>query len=219
MQKSAVGDEVSVFGTDASGKAFFQAARVVSIDGFEVTVEGVQPRLDVSNVVGLRHAGQKARFRVVWVGREGTPQQGQVGLRQLEPEKDMFAPSTYTPGTATYTTPDLPNLPPTGNERRRYPRITCHGNAKFNLEGVGMTDSGVLKFLSESGCYIETVATPPPSSRLDLALNVDGLEICTPGEVRGLQPGFGMGIAFGAMSPVQRAGLHEWVSRHCVKRE
>ncbi len=218
MQKSAAG-EVSVFGTDASGKAFFQAARVVSIDGFEVTVEGVQPRLDVSNVGGLRHAGQKARYRVVWVGRDGTPQQGQVGLRGMEPDKDIFALGTYTLGTAAYTAPNLPKIPATGNERRRYPRITCRGDAKFHVKGAGVTDSGILKFLSESGCYIETVATPPPSSHLDLALKVDGLEICMPGEVRGLQPGFGMGIAFGAMSPVQQAGLHDWVSRHCVKRE
>ncbi len=96
--------DVSVFGTDAFGKPFNQAARVISIDGFEVAIEGLACTLDLNNIVGVRHAGQKARFLVLWIGRNGTPQQGQVGLRALEPEKDIWRAKAngQQPGAAKY---------------------------------------------------------------------------------------------------------------------
>ncbi len=198
--------EVSIFGTDASGKPFFQTAYVVSSDGFEVTVEGMRCMLDVSNVVGLRHAGQKARFQVVSVGREGTPQQGQVCLRALELGRNIL-------GAGVGAAPDQPPKSYEGRERRSQPRIPCQGSVKFRREGVSSLDAGALRCLNESGCYIETEATAPCSSLLDLILNAEGLELLSVGVVRASDPA-GMGIAFGEMNPAYRSRLQEWMFQH-----
>ncbi len=200
----AKGREVSIFGTDASGKPFFQTACVVSSDGFEVTLEGMHCRLDVSNVVGLRHAGQKGRFQVVSVGREGTPQQGQVCLRALEPGKNILGAGV---GAASVPAPKSSYR---GRDRRSQPRIPCQGGVKFRREGTVSLDAGILRCLNEGGCYIETEATAPCSSLLDLVLNVEGLELSSVGVVRASDPA-GMGIAFGEMNPAYRSRLQEWV--------
>lgn len=205
--KSEAGGEVSVFGTDATGRPFFQTARVVGVSGFEVTVEGMQRTLDVSNVVGIRHAGQKGRFQVVAVGREGTPQQGQVRLRTLEPEKNIL-------GTGTKAAPALASkVSFVGRDRRLQPRIPCQGSVKFRREGAGDLDGGTLRCLNENGCYVETEATAPCSSLLDLVLNAEGLELSSVGVVRASEPG-GMGIAFTEMNPTYRSRLQEWVFQH-----
>ena len=207
--KSAAGREVSVFGTDTTGKAFFQSARAISISGFEVAVEGLQCTLDVNNIVGLRHAGQKARFQVVWVGREGTPEQGQVGLRALEIEKDIWAAEVPAPQPAL-----LPHPSVAGRERRRYPRIWCQGQVEFRRKGADTPTLGKLQVLGEGGCYIQTLTTAPYLSDLDLVVNAEDLKLRVSGVVRDSQAGFGMGVAFSEMNPAYLARLQQWVSRH-----
>ncbi len=205
--RPTVAQPVSVFGSDASGKPFFQAVRVVSIDGFEVTVAGVQRTLEVNDVVGVRHGEAKARFQVAWVGRAGTPQQGQVGLRALELQKDIFGQAVQGPVPGQTRTDD--------RERRRQPRIACHGTVQFHRQGASETESGALRLLSEGGCYIETKTPVPPPSRLDLTMMVDGLELRAAGEVRAADQGFGMGVAFDEMNPAHRTRLRRWTVQHC----
>lgn len=200
--KSAGPSEISIFGTDAAGRPFSQTARLARIDGFEVTIEGVERTLDVNNIVGLRHGGEKARFRVVWVGRKGTPQQGQLGLRAVDTGKDIFAGAAAAEPA------------PSGRERRRFPRIQCHGDVRFRREGSEATVSGALTILSEGGCYIQTATTFPQLAHLDLRMNVEQMELQSIGEVHALKPGAGMGIAFVEMNRTDRIRLHEWVSQH-----
>lgn len=202
---------MSVFGTDLAGRPFSQNARAVSLKATEVTLEGLRCTLKLNDVVGLRHGGQKARFRVVWVGSEGTPQRGQVGLRALEPEKNIWGAPTEKPA-------EKPALVPkpafAGHDRRKHTRIPCSGSVKFRREGAGTPDSGRLVDLSEGGCYVETVSTAARFSRLDLMLNTEGLELRAVGVVQASHPGFGMGIAFGEMSPAYHSRLREWVFQH-----
>ncbi len=209
--RPAAGREISVFGTDTAGKVFFQTARAVSINGFEVTVEGVQHKLEVNDIVGVRHAGQKGRFQVVWVGRDGTPQQGQVGLRALELHKDIWATSAPSPSRmpAPLSKPSL-----AGRERRRYPRISCRGSVTFRREGGAGQETGALQVLGEGGCYVETATAAPCFSHLDLFVNAEGLELRALGEVRDSRAGLGMGIAFGEMNPAYLSRLQEWVFQH-----
>ncbi len=200
--------EVSIFGTDASGKPFFHAARVISIDGFEVTLDGVQRPLEINDIVGLLHQGQRARFQVVGVGYKESPQKGQVTLRALELQKNLF-------GVSGSAAPGQDSTLPVGRERRQHARISCHGTVVFRREDTDLSDAGALRLLSEGGCYIKTAATAPPLSRLDLAMSVEGLELRTQGQVQASQPGFGMGIAFGEMNPASRARLHHWTTQRC----
>jgi hypothetical protein len=207
--RSGAGREVSVFGTDATGKPFFQTARVVSLDGFEVTLEGIQRKLAVTDVVGVRHAGQKARFQVVWVGAEGTPQQGQVGVRALEIEKDIWAVEAPSRSPAPATHPSV-----SGPERRRYPRIWCQGRVQFRPKGAESPILGNLQILGEGGCYVETLTAPPYLSEVDLIVSANGLELRAPAVVRDSKAGVGMGVAFGEIDPAQLGQLQRWISQH-----
>ena len=203
-----LGREVSIFGTDASGKPFFETVHAIKFDGADVAVQGLQRTLRVKDIVGLRHGGEKGRFEVTWVGSENTPEQGQLRLRNLEPFKNIFAPVIQAQPFLTVK-PSLEQ-----HERRRQPRIACRGTVTFRREGTTAQDSGILQDLSEGGCYIETVSTAPALSHVDLTVNAPGLQLRAVGEVQASHPGMGMGIAFADMASAYRARLHEWVTQH-----
>ncbi len=210
---ASAGREVSVFGTDSTGKPFFQTARAVSISGFEVTLEGLDRVLDLNNVIGVRHGGQKGRFQVVWVGTAGTPEQGQIGLRSLELDRDIWAQTAPRPAANPQAHPAV-----AGRERRRYPRVWCQGRVEFRQKGGQDPILGRLQVLGEGGCYIQTLTAAPELSELDLRVNAEGLELRAPAVVRDSQAGFGMGVEFGAIHPAHLARLQEWVSRHSVSK-
>ena len=215
-----VGREISVFGTDAAGKPFSEAAYAVAITEHEITIEGVQRPVQVNLLLGLSYAGQEGLFRVAWVGGEGTPLHGRIGLREINPAKKVLRSMTTTlaldrmAGTTTIVL-EAAKDPEPGRDRRQAPRIRCSGDATFHQQGAQEIASGVLKLLSETGCFIETPTTAPALSRLVIKVKVEGLEVETVGEVHGLQPGFGMGIAFREMPEAQKTLLQQWVARHC----
>ncbi len=206
------GRKISIFGTDAAGKPFFHSATVLTIAGSEMTVGGLDFILGRDDVVGIRYAGQKGRFHVSWVGADGTPQQGQAGLRPLEIESMVWASLTGRPEQTPVPTQ---NPFSTGRDRRRYPRIRCQGSVRFQREDAESPDLGRLQLLSEGGCYVQTLSTAPASSQLDLVVNTQGLELRAQGVVRDAHVGFGMGIAFAEMNAASRAQLRAWASQHC----
>ncbi len=219
ISSGLLGREVSLFGTDAAGKPFSDAAHAVSINGSEITIEGVKCALRVNLLVGIGYAGQEGLFRVAWVGDQGTAQQGRVGLREMQPEKKVLRSMTTTlaldrmAGNTTLVL-EAERRPAPAPDRRRFPRIHCDGDALFRRDGADTFDSGELKFLSEDGCYIQTNKTAPALSQVVVSVKVEDLEVEAIGEVHGLQPGFGMGLNFVVMTPEQRSLLQEWVSRH-----
>lgn len=219
ISSGLLGREITLFGTDAAGKPFSDSAHAVSINGSEVIIEGAKCTLRVNLLVGIGYAGQEGLFRVAWVGDEGTPQHGRVGLRELQPEKKVLRSMTTTlaldrmAGNTTLVL-EAERRPEPAPDRRRFPRIQCDGDALFRADGAETFDSGELKFLSEDGCYIQTHKTAPPQSQVVISVKVEDLEVEAIGEVHGLQPGFGMGLNFVVMTPEQRTLLQQWVSRH-----
>jgi PilZ domain len=219
ISSGLLGREVSLFGTDAAGKPFSDAAHAVSINGSEITLEGVKCALRVNLLVGIGYAGQEGLFRVAWVGDEGSPQHGRVGLRELQPEKKVLRSMTTTlaldrmAGNTTLVLEEE-RRPEPAPDRRRFPRIQCDGDVLFRRDGADTFDSGELKYLSEDGCYVQTHNTAPSLSEVVLSVKVEDLEVEAIGQVHGLQPGFGMGLNFLVMTPDQRGRLQQWVSRH-----
>ncbi len=76
---------VTVSGTQSDGSQFRQQGYVTSISKF-----GAKLRTDVPLKVGSQVKIQPPKgtkpglFRVVWVGREGTPRAGEVGIEYLQ---------------------------------------------------------------------------------------------------------------------------------------
>jgi hypothetical protein len=44
----------------------------------------------VGQVVSLQRHGRRARFKVIWIGKPGTPHEGQVGVETLEPNNVIW---------------------------------------------------------------------------------------------------------------------------------
>jgi hypothetical protein len=72
---------VKIWGMDANSRPFAQPASLRNISGSGATLQGVSAQLKPGCVVDLQYQGTKAQFRVVWLGRQGSEQQGEVGLQ------------------------------------------------------------------------------------------------------------------------------------------
>ena len=81
---------VKVYGTDRRGNPFSQTAYSVDISRSGACLEGVGFLTAPGMALEVKRGWKKSCFRVVWVGKPGTPRAGQVGVLNLEPEKNIW---------------------------------------------------------------------------------------------------------------------------------
>ena len=74
---------VRVWGIDAHSLPFMQLATVTNISATGAVVQGIQRQLRPGEVLEVQFAGEKAEYRVAWVGNCGTPRYGEVGLERV----------------------------------------------------------------------------------------------------------------------------------------
>ena len=96
---------VRLWGVDASGKPFIEAARTEDVSRTGALLKDVPARVAVGDVIALRSGEEKCRFRVVWEGQEGTPEEGHLGLQNLEPEKHIWDMELPAQSIDIYTRP------------------------------------------------------------------------------------------------------------------
>src|SRR5947208_2155945 len=81
---------IRLWGMDAGGKPFIEAATTVNVSYTGVLLKDVPAKLSVGDTIALRSGEHKCRFRVVWLGREGTPDAGHLGLQSLDTENPIW---------------------------------------------------------------------------------------------------------------------------------
>jgi hypothetical protein len=81
---------VSVRGKDRSGHAFVRNVCAVEVSRHGARLEDVGYLIQPGETIHLKRYWQTARFRVTWIGQAGTPQDGQVGVLALEPDKNIW---------------------------------------------------------------------------------------------------------------------------------
>jgi len=83
-------------------------------------------------------------------------------------------------------------------ERRRRPRHLCEASAVATVLRPEMVFRGIIRNISESGCYFETPArlSLAPASTVDLRFRLSEHRYSTRALVRNLIPGRGMGLEF-----------------------
>jgi len=220
--------EVRVWGMDVGGKPFFQSARTVEVSAKGARLAGITCLKQPGEVIGVQHGSHKARFRVVWVGEQDTPEQGQIGIACLDPDKCIWAEALQ--GTATRNefgqgpeihSPELapPALAPaeaggdSHGERRRYPRYQCSGGVQLSKENTGLPVWVRLADIGLGGCYVETMSPLPLQTNVELVIHVDDMEIRGRGRVRTSDPTVGNGIAFTQMPADDWLRLHQLIAR------
>jgi hypothetical protein len=77
---------VTVWGIDTEGEKFLQEvqAREISLSG--ALLSGLKVELRSGDLIGVLHAGKKARFRVVWVRYGGESRKVQAAVHRVSPD-------------------------------------------------------------------------------------------------------------------------------------
>lgn len=88
---------VTVLGKDIFGNPFSQNTFTLEIAAYGARLRGLPP-VAVDAVLLLDHGGQRARYRVVWIGTKDSEYDGHVGLECLDRGKFIFGIEPSGPG-------------------------------------------------------------------------------------------------------------------------
>ncbi len=187
---------VRIFGTDAAGNNFYEVAHTLDISANGTRLAGVRVLLQVGDTIGVQHQHRKSQFEVVWVRRMAQGTEYQVGLRCLEPQKDVWNVKELTELSEADSFELRAGARSVGAERRAHPRHNVNAGAEVCLLGAQSGNWVVLTDASLSGCYCQTQKPLPMLTRIRVHMNFEGTEIAAYGVVRTSHPSIGMGIEF-----------------------
>ncbi|WP_041855804.1 PilZ domain-containing protein [Candidatus Korobacter versatilis] len=226
---------VRLWGMDVNGKPFTQNASSVDITRMGARIQGVTAQIQHGDIIGVQHGSDKARFRVIWVARPGSRNEGQIGVHCVEANKyiwgtvepsnqaDTWDPeaasaSTHAVGAGGGVAAVMAASPShkdnfvndaTREGRRRMPRYACRGGGEIRQPGMKTVVWGSMTDISRSGCYLETLTTLPRNAKCELMLNVEGIEVRAGAEVRVSHPSMGMGLQFIDVDPTDQKKLDD----------
>lgn len=207
---------VRIFGLDSAGKPVNLAVYTLDISHHGARLRDVNVWHAPGETVGVRCGTEKARYKIVWVGRNGTPLAGQVGLSSLEYGKYIFdvAPpgaevqvESHSEPRAHGTAVALAPAPQTSNDRRHFERFAAEGGVRVIVIGEETPQWTVLHDISAGGCYVETTTPLMSDTPVALAVHVGGLQIEGRGHVTSYHRLVGMGIQFDHLTSLNRERL------------
>ena len=199
---------VKLWGLDGKGKPVIVSTYTIDISDMGARLQAVPYWTEPGEIVAMGYGSAKARYKITWVGKPGTPREGQIGLECIEPAKRLFAAELSQAAAAAaagageivldHQEPVQPKaVPPTAyRERRRHPRYRVNGGARVRRLGEGAWQWAVLRDISISGCYIKTFSPMPVNSPIEVQLIVGEQRTLVSGIVRSIDIGVGMGIEF-----------------------
>jgi hypothetical protein len=74
---------VRLWGVDAYSQPFTQSASARNISQGGAVLQGIRRQILPGEVLDVQFGGDRAQYRVVWAGRKGTQQEGEIGLESL----------------------------------------------------------------------------------------------------------------------------------------
>jgi hypothetical protein len=81
---------VLLSGTDISGRPLDQRVTTVNISRRGALLEGIHGELQSGDVLSLARLHKKEQFRVAWVGADGSPAAGQIGVASVDPNTSFW---------------------------------------------------------------------------------------------------------------------------------
>ena len=228
---------VTVSGLDANGNLFTQSATTVDISARGLCVRYISClRGQCGQPVQVKYKRQSARYLVAWIGDDGTPLQGLIGLQGLDANylfadhlPPDFAFASSDPGADGYVVPGTDGSVVPGNafnaspgvaerckdgrqvERRRYPRFHCSGTAHVWEQGQELAFDARVNEIALGGCYVEIMSPLRVATCVRLELSIKSRSFSVEGIVVYAQPQFGMGIEFMKIAPAEAEKLHRLI--------
>jgi hypothetical protein len=200
-QRKKVALTVRIFGTDSNGRIFSDSVSTVNVSFEGAMLSGVHRAIQTGDVIGLTYGSKKARFRVKWVGKEGSPYQGNMGLQAVAPASCIWDVPLQPRAEATdphYSSP------------RRTPRVRCTNSIQLNPTGQPPVWSKVAD-ISEGGCFVEMMLPLETGTRLKISLWLKDDKVVAEGVVAHARPAYGVGIQFTEMSTRDAERLREFL--------
>ncbi len=104
-QRIAKAIRVKARGVDRDGNSFVQKIDTIDISRSGARLGSMGCVRGPGETIEVKRGWRKARFRVVWVGEIGRPQDNQIGITSLEPGKYLWGVTIPPAKPETYTTP------------------------------------------------------------------------------------------------------------------
>lgn len=82
---------VRIWGVDSYCRPFMQLASVRNISSLGAVLQNVRSQIKPGEILDVQYDGLKAQFRVVWTGKPGTIEAGELGLERLPEEPFIWA--------------------------------------------------------------------------------------------------------------------------------
>lgn len=205
--------DVKVWGMDLYGKPFVQHARTVNASSVGARLIGIDCVRE-GEVISLQHENQKARCKVVWVGRDAAKSR-QIGIQVVEPDKRLFGAKLKSPapqsthsasrftgfaGAAPAMRQARRTMPEPTGTRRAQQRFHCTGGIEMRRNESAPPVFGNLSDLSLSGCYVETVSTLPVGSEILFMLRIRESVVRGRAQVKTSNHAVGLGLIFTQLS-------------------
>jgi hypothetical protein len=199
-QRKKVELRVRIFGTDCNGHIFSDSVSTVNVSFEGAMLSGVHRAINPGDVIGLTYGNKKARFEVKWVGKAGSPYEGNMGLQSVSPAGCIW---------------DIPLEPKTSAApkyafARKHKRVKCVNSIQLNPAGQPPVWSKAAD-ISEGGCFVEMMLPLATGTRLKISLWLKDNKVVAEGVVAHARPAYGVGIQFTDMSQRDAERLREFL--------
>jgi hypothetical protein len=194
---------VRIFGTDSLGRAFSEKALTVNVSRNGAELAEVRPELALDEIIGLTYGKNRVHFRVKWMGRQGTPKAGHVGLLNIAPERPLWDFPLPADAVDDY---QLGNT-----ELRLNPRFRCQNSVEVHLDS-GASFWGTVADLSLSGCYVEMPIPLEPGTRVKVGIWFGQSKAWAQAQVAHRTPGSGSGLSFLEISESDRDQIRRFLA-------
>lgn len=201
---------VRIYGMDAAGKPFGANVVTLNVSKGGALLANVNVPLDLGDMIGLQRGVTRAKFRVVRLGKKGTMSQGQVGVKCLEPGKNIFGLEEDKPVSDLQEMEAVQrrNVDGKGHgERRAAVRHECDIGAHLTVVDTEINLWSRCTDISEGGCYVESRSPFNVGTRLNITLFLEPEHLVLPAVVRTSFAGMGCGLQFLFATPEQKEQL------------
>jgi hypothetical protein len=221
-----------------NGMPFMQTAHAVDVTRLGARLVDLFCLPEIGEIT-VQHGSQKARYKIAWTGTMGGAEAGQVGLRLVESEKNIWGKSlshrpandheietsehgnraSSSPGNGSngaFTAAATAAAPVAYARERMHPRYAAHATTEVLPDGGLKPVWATLKKISASGFYAETPVPLPVDTRVRVTLRTLVGEIRSDGITRSSHPLVGMGIAFVHLDGQDNIKLGRFIE-HVVK--
>src|SRR4051812_29812471 len=225
---------VRVWGVDMNGMPFMQTAHAVDVTRLGARLVDLFCLPEIGEIT-IQHGSQKAKYKIAWTGTMGGAEAGQVGLRLMEPEKNIWGKALakghvvhdqeFDPGADDG--PARRPIPSGGNggsavaaaaapvyaRQRMHPRYAAHATTEVLPDGGLKPVWATLTKISQGGFYAETPSPLPTETLVKVTLRTLVGEIRSNGITRSSHAGVGMGIAFIHLVEQDRVRLDRFIDQ------